>query len=117
MTPGSQTRFVYNPATDKANLKSNNPVRRDVAMLPAPRMAGHRLPDRQSRCLAYARHIAWHVSGGLSVDFLERPNDFKNGVSAADKAAFNQNCATWRAYYPTDPFKQADSGLKIRRLM
>ncbi len=59
-------------------------------------------------------HIAWHVSGGLSVDFLERAADFKKGVSASDAAAFNKNCAAWRAYYPkADPFKKQDSGLKL----
>jgi hypothetical protein len=60
-------------------------------------------------------HIAWHVSHGLSVDFLERPADLKSSISAADQANFNNNCANWRAYWPSqDPFPKVDSGLRMR---
>ena len=60
-------------------------------------------------------HIAWHVSGGFSVDFLERPSDFKTSVNPVDVAAFNANCNNWRAYYPAlDPYKKQDSGLKMK---
>ncbi len=111
-TPASQTRYVYNPSTDGPNLKSNNPVRRDVTMLPARGWLVLAFKTDNPGAWLMHCHIAWHVSGGLAVDFLERPNDFKNGVSASDKAAFNQNCAAWDAYYPSaDPFKQQDSGL------
>lgn len=60
-------------------------------------------------------HIAWHVSGGLAVNFVERPTDFKAGVSAADKNAFTSQCTNWNNYYPAhDPDRQDDSGLRIR---
>ncbi|KAK3312917.1 laccase-1 [Apodospora peruviana] len=116
VTPGSQTRFKFNAATDNARLNGSNPARRDVAMLPAK---GWLLiafkTDNPGAWLMHC-HIAWHVSGGLSVDFLERPADLKAGISAADKAAFNQNCAAWRAYFPSqDPFPKIDSGLKMMK--
>lgn len=56
-------------------------------------------------------HIAWHVSGGLSVDFLERVTDLRNGLTTQDKNEFNQNCADWRAHTPL--FPKIDSGLRM----
>jgi hypothetical protein len=102
--------YNFDPAT--ANLISNNPVRRDVTMLPA---RGWLLiafkTDNPGAWLMHC-HIAWHVSGGLAVDFLERPGDLKNIITAADAASYNSNCAAWDAYYPAlDPYKQDDSGI------
>jgi hypothetical protein len=63
-------------------------------------------------------HIAWHVSGGLGMTFLERPADFKAGISAYDAVVFNDVCSAWNAYYPAnDPNRQDDSGLKVRHLV
>ncbi|KAH8892660.1 laccase [Thozetella sp. PMI_491] len=111
----AQPVFKYNAATDGPGLKSSNPVRRDVTMLPPHGwiVLAFRT-DNPGSWLMHC-HIAWHISGGLGVDFVERAVDFKNGVSATDKAAFDQNCNSWRAYYPSrDPFQQQDSGLKVR---
>ncbi|KAK3936690.1 laccase [Diplogelasinospora grovesii] len=114
-TPASQTQYIFNPSTDIFRLNGNNPARRDVAMLPAK---GWLLlafqTDNPGAWLMHC-HIAWHVSHGLSVDFLERPTDLKNSISAADQANFNNNCANWRAYWPSqDPFPKVDSGLRMR---
>jgi hypothetical protein len=63
-------------------------------------------------------HIAWHVSGGLSVDFLERPNDLRTQLNSnakrADRDDFNRVCREWNAYWPTNPFPKIDSGLRHR---
>jgi hypothetical protein len=54
-------------------------------------------------------HIAWHVSQGLSVDFLEQSSKISKVM---DLNALKANCANWNAYFPAhDPFKQYDSGL------
>lgn len=108
-----QTRYKFDPATDLALLKGNNPVRRDVAMLPAK---GWLLiafkTDNPGAWLMHC-HIAWHVSGGLSVDFLEGVSTLRNNLPPADKAAFADNCNKWRAYFPAqDPFPKIDSGIK-----
>ncbi|KAK3348695.1 laccase [Lasiosphaeria hispida] len=111
--PASQVRHVYNDATDRPNLRGTNPTRRDVVMLP---VRGWVLiafkTDNPGAWLMHC-HIAWHVSGGLSVDFLERPVDFKNSITPEQKTAFNQNCAAWNAYFPANaPFPKIDSGLR-----
>ena len=108
--PGSQVPHVFDPAVDNARLNGNNPTRRDVAMLPAK---GWLLiafkTDNPGAWLMHC-HIAWHVSGGLSVDFLERADDIRNQMSQNDKNAFNQVCRDWRAYTPIYP--KEDSGLR-----
>jgi hypothetical protein len=59
-------------------------------------------------------HIAWHVSGGLSVDFLERVSELRSGISASDASNFNNNCAAWNSYFPSsDPNPKSDSVLRL----
>lgn len=111
--PNTQTRYKFDPATDLAKLKRSNPTRRDVAMLPAK---GWLLiafkTDNPGAWLMHC-HIAWHVSGGLSVDFLEGVSTLRSGLSTADKAAFADNCNKWTTYFPgQDPFPKIDSGIK-----
>ncbi|KAM7204229.1 laccase [Naviculisporaceae sp. PSN 640] len=109
--PGNQVRYKFNPATDNGRLRGANPPRRDVAMLPA---RGWLLiafkTDNPGAWLMHC-HIAWHVSGGLSVDYLERVQDIPGTVSTQDRNEFNQNCADWRAHTPLYP--KIDSGLRM----
>lgn len=53
-------------------------------------------------------HIAWHVSAGLYVNIMERPNDVRllqiPGVMA-------QTCRNWAAYTGQNVVDQIDSGL------
>ncbi|KAI1360976.1 multicopper oxidase-domain-containing protein [Xylaria arbuscula] len=98
-------------AADKASLKSANPTRRDVTMLPG---AGWLVlafkADNPGNWLMHC-HIAWHVSGGMAVDFLERVPEQKAQISAADAAAFQSNCAQWRNYFDNSGIMKIDSGL------
>jgi hypothetical protein len=55
-------------------------------------------------------HIAWHVSQGLSVQFLERLQDIPATVPLS---AIEPTCSQWAAYYETTQYKQIDSGLKM----
>ncbi|KAH9885346.1 probing oxygen channels in Melanocarpus Albomyces laccase [Xylariomycetidae sp. FL2044] len=103
-------------AADKGQLRASNPVRRDVTMLPAGGWLVLAFQVDNPGAWLFHCHIAWHVSGGLSVDFLERVGEQKAQISAADQAAFSSNCAAWQKYYATSPQKKADSGLKARRI-
>ncbi|KAK9419657.1 putative Cupredoxin [Seiridium unicorne] len=93
-------------------LDYSNPVRRDVTMLPA---GGYLVlafqADNPGNWLFHC-HIAWHVSGGLSADFMERRDEQLALISPADLEAYNDNCAAWNAYSPTAPPK-IDSGLRM----
>ncbi|KAI0969502.1 multicopper oxidase-domain-containing protein [Xylaria arbuscula] len=101
-------------AADQANLKSANlanPTRRDVTMLPGLGWLVLAFKaDNPGNWLLHC-HIAWHVSGGMSIDFLERVPEQKAQISAADSTAFENNCVQWRHYFDNSSLVKIDSGL------
>lgn len=105
--PSSQTHYAF----DASMLNGNNPVRRDVTMLPA---AGWLLlafkTDNPGAWLMHC-HIAWHISGGLGMTFLERVSDYQAGLPQGDVDVLNKQCEAWNAYANNAPWPQADSGL------
>ncbi|KAG4440397.1 hypothetical protein IFR05_004137 [Cadophora sp. M221] len=103
---GSPRRF--NPAADTPSLQTNNPLRRDSTMLPGFGWLVVAFKTDNPGSWLFHCHIAWHVSQGLSVQYLERVN---NIPTAMNLAAITPNCNAWRNWYPTAPFKQYDSGL------
>jgi hypothetical protein len=83
-------------------------VRRDVTMLPALGWVLIAFKTDNPGAWLFHCHIAWHVSQGLSVQFLEK----KSQIATSQNLPFiEQNCALWNAYYPSDPNKQEGSGL------
>ncbi|KAI1821444.1 multicopper oxidase-domain-containing protein [Xylaria intraflava] len=98
-------------AADKAMLKATNPTRRDVTMLPGNGwLALAFRADNPGNWLFHC-HIAWHVGGGLSVDFLERVSEQREQISSREAAAFSSNCASWRRYFESSGLVRIDSGL------
>ncbi|KAK2043561.1 multicopper oxidase [Colletotrichum somersetense] len=94
--------------TSSADLQFDNPTRRDVAQLPGGGwMVIAFKTDNPGAWLMHC-HIAWHVSMGLSVQFLERKDDI---AQALDLKALAPTCDAWRKYYPTAPWPKHDSGL------
>ncbi|PSS05173.1 laccase [Coniella lustricola] len=108
-----QATTYYNfTSSDVFSLNGNNPLRRDVTMLPAK---GWLLlafkTDNPGAWLMHC-HIAWHASGGLGLSFLENMAGFSEGVSQSDVDVLNSQCDAWNAYYPSnDAFLQDDSGV------
>ncbi|KAI0912663.1 multicopper oxidase-domain-containing protein [Ustulina deusta] len=98
-------------AADKASLKSANPTRRDVTMLPGSGWLVLAFKADNPGNWIFHCHIAWHVSGGMSIDFLERVSEQKAQISAADSTAFQNNCAQWRNYFDKSGIVKIDSGL------
>jgi hypothetical protein len=57
-------------------------------------------------------HIAFHVSMGLSVQFLERADEINLPEPGSE---WYQTCANYNAYQDSEPvYPQDDSGLKKR---
>jgi hypothetical protein len=54
-------------------------------------------------------HIAWHASEGLGLEFVESQNEI--AMLAEDLAVFEETCAQWDAYVPTEMCLQADLGV------
>ncbi|KAK4448793.1 laccase [Podospora aff. communis PSN243] len=100
----------YNDATDRATLNFNNPTRRDTTMLPGNGWVVVAFRTDNPGAWLFHCHIAWHVSQGLSVQFLERVQEIPGSVSIGD---IEPVCEQWTAYYSTSPHKQFDSGLRV----
>ncbi|KAI2636805.1 multicopper oxidase-domain-containing protein [Xylaria nigripes] len=98
-------------AADKARLKAANPTRRDVTMLPGDGWIVIAFRADNPGNWIFHCHIAWHVSGGLSVDYLERVSEQKAMISSEDATAFNNNCDLWRDYFDNSGNERPDSGL------
>ncbi|TGO84187.1 hypothetical protein BPOR_0537g00020 [Botrytis porri] len=101
---------TYNNTINAPNLDYDNPTRRDVAMLPAGGwMVLAFQTDNPGAWLMHC-HIAWHVSEGLAVQFLETKNQI-NAVNPISQALTN-TCNKWNAWYPSQaPYLKTDSGL------
>ncbi|KAM7186241.1 laccase [Rhypophila sp. PSN 637] len=97
-------------SADTASLKFNNPVRRDTTMLPGNGWLVVAFKSDNPGAWLFHCHIAWHVSQGLSIQFLERVSSIPATVPLS---AIEPNCAKWTSYYATSPAKQFDSGLRI----
>jgi hypothetical protein len=54
-------------------------------------------------------HIAWHVSDGLAVQFLEAKDQTPLG-----DGAWQRGCSKWKDYQNTMKYPKTDSGLRMR---
>lgn len=106
-TPGLPMRH-FNPAQDIFKLRFNNPTRRDVTMLPGLGWTVVAFKTDNPGAWLFHCHIAWHVSQGLSVQYLERVQDIPGAMNLN---AIKPNCDAWTEYYANAPYKQMDSGL------
>ncbi|EFX03359.1 laccase [Grosmannia clavigera kw1407] len=106
---GNHTLRSYNPSTDAAKLNGNNPTRRDTTMLPAWGWLVVAFKTNNPGSWLFHCHLAWHVSQGFAVQFLEQLNAIPQSV---DLSGLADQCQNWNNYYPAeDPFLKTDSGL------
>jgi hypothetical protein len=103
--------------------KLNNPTRRDTHLVPGnagvPGTGGYAViafqADNPGAWLMHC-HIPFHVSGGLGIQFLERPSEIIGTLG--DLSIFNEGCDAWRGLQATaQKITQPDSGLKKRERM
>ncbi|KAI5779559.1 Cupredoxin [Geopyxis carbonaria] len=99
-------------AFDASTLNFVNPMRRDVAMLPGQ---GYLVigfeTDNPGSWIMHC-HIAWHISGGLGMNFLERPDEILDTLNIP--ADWTTTCNNWSDYENGGDFwEQDDSGLKM----
>ncbi|KIW04580.1 hypothetical protein, variant [Verruconis gallopava] len=85
------------------------PQRRDVATLPGTSNGGWLLlgvyTNNPGAWLMHC-HIGWHVSQGLSMQFVERQSEILNTVGSLDD--MTKGCSAWTAYW-----NSGDHGAKI----
>ena len=98
----------FNMKTDPDKLTYTNPTRRDTAYLPANGWMVMAFPMDNPGAWIMHCHIAWHVSEGLGLQFLERKGEIPGKLDQA-------NCASWRSYMKNGMiYPKQDSGLKAR---
>ncbi|KAF2400757.1 hypothetical protein EJ06DRAFT_542895 [Trichodelitschia bisporula] len=104
---GAKSGAIFNKDTDAASLNFANPPRRDVTFLPAGGWVVIAFPTDNPGAWLMHCHIAWHISEGLGVQFLES----KSTIKLPD-ATWQKTCANWNAYYSGNPaYLKTDSGL------
>lgn len=99
---------------DNKVTNPSNPQRRDTVWVQAakdkdtPAYVVLQIDQDNPGVWPFHCHIAWHVSAGLYVSILERPDDIKNmnvpGVMA-------QSCRDWSVFTGQAIVDQIDSGL------
>jgi hypothetical protein len=61
------------------------------------------------KCIRGNCHIAWHISAGLGIQFVERQAEIAGQVVISKE--WNDNCNAWNAYQVTNNPPRDDSGL------
>lgn len=54
-------------------------------------------------------HIAWHISAGLGIQFVERPAEIAGNVGITKQ--WDDTCKAWKAYQVAVNPPRDDSGL------
>jgi hypothetical protein len=94
-----------------ATLNFVDPPRRDTAMLIENGWTVLAFQTDNPGAWLFHCHIGWHVSSGLSLQFLEREADILR--TANINAAFTDTCNSFSAYANSDAdiYGKTDSGL------
>jgi hypothetical protein len=56
-------------------------------------------------------HIAWHVSMGLGLQFVERIDDIPGNVGITPDSDWQTNCQAWNDYQISKNPPEVDSGV------
>lgn len=93
-----------------AATNTNNPIRRDTHSVDAQGYAIIGFQSDNPGAWLLHCHIPFHISGGLGVQFLERPTEIVKTIGSLSD--FNAGCKTWTSYQNSVAgFTEGDSGL------
>lgn len=104
---GNEPRY-FDASSDAEDLSWRNPTRRDTTVLPGWGWLVVAFEPSNPGSWVFHCHIAWHVSQGFSVQFLEHPSKISDEM---DLGELTDNCEAWREYAPTNRFLKGDSGI------
>jgi FtsP/CotA-like multicopper oxidase with cupredoxin domain len=93
---------------DGTIVNAANPQRRDVQLVPPNGYFVFQFDTDNPGVWPFHCHIAWHVSGGLYANILERPADI---TEQAIPYVMQQTCRDWTTYSNKAIVDQIDSGL------
>ncbi|KAI6759746.1 hypothetical protein HG530_010426 [Fusarium avenaceum] len=99
------------PYGPNVTLKTDNPPRRDTALLPAK---GHLviafLTDNPGVWLMHC-HIGWHAAEGFSLQFVVREDEIPGLISEQEHKDIEEGCKAWHDFSHTMKMDQDDSGI------
>ncbi|KAH7238787.1 Cupredoxin [Fusarium tricinctum] len=99
------------PYGPDVTLKTDNPPRRDTALLPAK---GHLviafLTDNPGVWLMHC-HIGWHAAEGFSLQFVVREDEIPDLISEQEHKDIEEGCKAWHDFSHTMKMDQDDSGI------
>lgn len=102
---------TYNPSHPPATVNPQNPQRRDTAILPPSGYLVVQIDADNPGVWPFHCHIAWHVSAGLYINVIERP-DLVEGFQIPQNV--KDTCMAWDQYTKSNVVDQIDSGLRVR---
>ena len=106
--------FVLNQGFGKWDgsvVNPSNPMRRDVVNLAPGGYMAFQITADNPGVWPFHCHIAWHVSGGLYANILERTDKISQ---VQIPSTVSNLCTAWNAFTAQGPIDQIDSGLKRR---
>ncbi|KAL3426674.1 multicopper oxidase [Phlyctema vagabunda] len=89
-------------------VNPSNPTRRDVQIIPGNGHMVIQFDQDNPGVWPFHCHIAWHVSAGLSISVLERPDDI---AKLPIPSIMAQTCRDWADFTDRAVVDQIDSGL------
>ncbi|SLM35034.1 multicopper like protein [Lasallia pustulata] len=89
-------------------INGNNPQRRDVQIVQGNGYAVFQWNSDNPGVWPFHCHIAWHISGGMQVSIMERPDDIRRLPVTSTSY---QLCSDWDAYTKSAIVDQIDSGV------
>lgn len=99
------------PYGSNVKLKTDNPPRRDTALLPAK---GHLviafLTNNPGVWLLHC-HIGWHAAEGFSMQFVVREEEIPDLVSDQEYEDMEKGCKAWHDFSHKMEMEQDDSGI------
>lgn len=109
---------TFNSASASSSLNFVNPPIRDTVNLAANGWTVVAFQTTNPGAWLMHCHIAWHVAGGLSLQYLESPSLIPGLYSSqVSGSTFKNTCAAWNKYAPTMVYPQSDSGLRRREMI
>jgi hypothetical protein len=104
---------TYDPSQFIPAVNLNNPQRRDTAILPPSGWLVIQFDADNPGVWPFHCHIAWHVSTGLYINVVERPDLIEN---LEIPKSVKDTCVARDAYSSANVVDQIDSGLKGKEL-
>lgn len=91
---------------DGSTTNPSNPTRRDIQTIRANGFAALQFEADNPGVWPFHCHVAWHLSGGLAMNVVSRPDD----IVSIPTGMMEQTCTDWDWYSNHNVVDQIDAG-------